>query len=493
MQQIEEIRQNRQREIRLKEGSESRSIDHHESIVRSRQYLATFVVCSGGFSLGVCLGWNSSAYESLINYVNADTLELGLVGGIFNVGICMGISLLPIIMKSFSKIGSMMMTVPIIFLGWSCITFAGQTVPLLLLGRTLCGFSGTFCVLAPNYIAEISDEKIRGRLLVSFQLFLNSGIMFAYVFAHVTIDEETIWVYSLICAVTTAPVALVILLPESPIYHLKKGNEEQAKISLKYFRGNEYMGFDREFNELRGFVDAQESKRVTLKMLREKPVIRSLATSCGVMLMNQFGCTSPFIFYIFTIFKHGGSGHFTPSVETLIVGAAQIAGTIIAMIFIDTCGRKPLLIISSVSMSVFLILMGWFSKVEQDDPKFADGISWMPLAWISLYLFSLNIGVGPIAWVYLGEIFPCSVKIEFSIASSILNWLISLTMILSFLEISEGIGKENMMWLFAGISLIGTIFTMIFIKETKQLSIVEMEEKFDSNPTSIDTTTSSHL
>ena len=105
----------------------------------------------------------------------------------------------------------------------------------------ICGLvGGIFCVLTPLYIAEIADKTLRPRLLGCFQLFVNFGVMYAFLVAYVLEEHETIWRYSLVCAVACAPIALVKFLPESPIYYLMIDNANGATQSIKFYRGDKY-------------------------------------------------------------------------------------------------------------------------------------------------------------------------------------------------------------------------------------------------------------
>lgn len=76
------------------------------------------------------------------------------------------------------------------------------------------------------------------------------------------------------------------------------------------------------------------------------------------MMMYQFSGISPFVFYTLLIFKHGGSPGIDETGQTMIVGGAQIVGSVIAIILVDIIGRKPLIILSTSLMGVFMILLG---------------------------------------------------------------------------------------------------------------------------------------
>jgi len=57
---------------------------------------------------------------------------------------------------------------------------------------------GAFCILTPIYIAEIADQNSRERLLMYFQLLINCGIMYAFVFAYLLNEHDSIWRYLLL-------------------------------------------------------------------------------------------------------------------------------------------------------------------------------------------------------------------------------------------------------------------------------------------------------
>lgn len=63
-------------------------------------------------------------------------------------------------------------------IGWAMIAFA-PNLAVLYVGRFLTGFcGGAFTVAVPAYVAEVSEDRIRGTLAVSFILMLCMGILF---------------------------------------------------------------------------------------------------------------------------------------------------------------------------------------------------------------------------------------------------------------------------------------------------------------------------
>lgn len=128
-------------------------------------------------------------------------------------------------------------------------------------GRLLTGFSsGSYSVIIPLYTSEIAEKEIRGTLGTYFQLQVTGGILFTYVigsyvcpyckihsqynmtiiilYVYCYILQFNIFGLTIICAIIPIVyVALMVLIPESPTFHLMKGNVEKARLSLRYFRG----------------------------------------------------------------------------------------------------------------------------------------------------------------------------------------------------------------------------------------------------------------
>ncbi|EGI66938.1 hypothetical protein G5I_04499 [Acromyrmex echinatior] len=97
-------------------------------IYRLNQHVAAFISSLGGFALGVTMGWNSSAGETLRNILNVSDTEIGIIGGIVNVGACIGVMFILFFIKYFSRITAMSLTIPVFIVGWMFICCAGQKV-----------------------------------------------------------------------------------------------------------------------------------------------------------------------------------------------------------------------------------------------------------------------------------------------------------------------------------------------------------------------------
>ncbi|XP_025075099.1 facilitated trehalose transporter Tret1-like [Pogonomyrmex barbatus] len=377
-------------------------VNDGSKIYRLNQHIAAFVTSLGGFAFGVTLGWNSNAGEILRNILNVSSTEISLVGGILNAGACVGIMFMPFLMKYFSHITAMFLTMPGFIAGWTLICCADQKISLLIIGRFVCGMSGgAFCILTPIYIAEIADQNLRERLLMYFHLLINCGIMYAFAIAHITIN-----------------------------------------------------------------------------VLKNRHTARSFFTCFFAFLTQQLSGANIMIFYALTLFNVGGSGDLTGSEQTVVVGGVQILFCFLAMSLIDIVGRQKLLIASSMLMGLFLILLGWFYKLRDQDPEYDDIYFWMPSTWTILFFAAFNAGVGPISWTLLGDIFPMQIRKTAIACTVTFNWLLSLITIITFGEILNAFGVSKTMWLFAGFCWIAGGLCALLLKNTAGYSLAKIQKSF---------------
>ncbi|XP_003705143.2 facilitated trehalose transporter Tret1 isoform X1 [Megachile rotundata] len=447
-------------------------------IRKLNQYLGAFVASLGGFALGVSLGWNSSAIVVFKNHLDASATEIGLIGGLLNAGACLGAILVPFLLGKIPPTTLMFSMIHVLAVGWILICIADHKAILFIIGRVICGISsGIFCVIVPIYIAEIACKEIRGRLLTIFHLLINCGVMYAFSMAHILEEHETVWRYSSICGIACLSIAPTKLLPETPLYHLSRNDESNAEKSLKWYRGDTY-DVQHEISEMKRLVLAERSRKWSLKVIRNRRVLRSIASCIGVIVGQHVCGVNMMIFYALTLFETTGSGELTGSEQTLVVGVVQILATLLVTFLVDILGRRILLTLSTMLMGVFLILLGWFFSLREADPEYDDIYFWMPPAWIILFFAAFNLGLGPIAWTFLGDTLPIELRTPVTSFAVTLGWLISLMATLTFEEIFISVGGTKIMWLSAAGCWLVALFCAILVMDVTGKSLVEVQQRF---------------
>ncbi|KAG7200720.1 hypothetical protein KM043_001271 [Ampulex compressa] len=423
---------------------------------RLKQHLGAVVGSLGGFALGVSLGWNSRAEETLRNVLEATEIEIGLVAGLLSAGACLGAILVPFALKQVGAIACIILATPLLLLGWALICFGHREVSLLISGRLICGIaSGAFCVLTPIYIAEIADKHNRGRLLMVLQLLVNCGI----------------W-YSLVCTLMCLVVVMAKLLPESPVHHLEKSEDAKAEESLRWYR-DDSQNLGEELAELKWLVS--HSKEVSLEALKNRRVFRAFVVCFLAIVGQQLSGVNTITFHALTLFSMGGSGELTASEATLVLASVQVISCLLGIYLVNLLGRRILISASSALMGLFLVLLGWFHEKRDEDPEYDDIYFWMPPTWTILFLGSFNVGLGPISWALIGDVFPRRIRTPAAACVVFLSWLLSLLNTLSFGQMLRQLGIARTTWLSAGFCWISAILCGILVEDNRGRSLVDVE------------------
>lgn len=313
---------------------------------------------------------------------------------------------------------------------------------------------------------------ISGTLSSSFQLMLCCGILYTYAFGAVASY------YSIAIACTILPlifVAVFFRAPETPVYLLKKGLRSQAEMSLKTLRGSQY-NTTRELHSLQNELTKQSQGQTSFaKALNRREAKYALIISLGMMVFQQFSGINIVIFYSSKIFDAAGS---TLKAElcTILVGLAQVLSTLVSMVLIDRAGRKILLQVSATSMSICLLVLGYyFMKKDRGDDVSSMGM--VPVAAVIIYILLFAIGFGPIPWMMSGEVLPADIKGVCTGIAVSLNWTLAFLVTFSFQMLTSTLGNSGTYFLFAGICACGLLFSTFVVIETKGKSLQEIQDE----------------
>lgn len=126
-------------------------------------------------------------------------------------------------------------------------------------------------------------------------------------------------------------------------------------------------------------------------------------------------------------------------------------------------------------MTLTLIALGVFFYIAEIDKDLAERLGWLPLTSLCIYLIAFAIGYGPIPWLMLSEVYTKEYNAVASPITGAFNWSLAFIITLTFGMISDAIGIGQTFWIFAAMSMIGTIFTFLFVPETKGKSITEIQ------------------
>lgn len=380
-------------------------------------------------------------------------------------------------MNSVGRKAAMLLLIVPFSIGWALLLWP-QNVFMLYSGRFSLGLAaGAIFIAAPVYIGEIASNENRGRLGSYFQLMVTVGILFMYVVGNFF----NIFTFTVLCAAIPLLFgAVFVFMPETPLYYVQKEKPGLAIQSLKWLRGNGYNYID-DLREMSEENEIARNRQTNLVDAMLTPAMkRAIIISLSLMAIMQLSGINAVIFYTEAIFNAADSG-VSGSTASIMVGAMQVIATYAASMFIDHLGRRILLVISTSMLCLCNITIGLYFYLLEHEPKTAASLSWLPTSALCLYIISYSIGLGPIPWVLIGELFTAEVKGPASSASGTVAWLLAFLVTKTFSNVRDLIGLGETFWLFAFFSALGSIFVMIFVPETKGKSFVEIQRILGNN------------
>ncbi|XP_065350955.1 facilitated trehalose transporter Tret1-like [Cloeon dipterum] len=456
---------------------------------RLTQYMAAISAGLGAFALGTVIGWSSPASSHVQGGpLQVTPSEFAWVGSLLTLGAAASNFPAGYLVDKIGRKQTMFWTAVPFAIGWALILWA-SSVNMLYVGRVITGFcGGVFCVACNLYVGEIAEKEIRGTLGTLFQLNVVIGIEFTYLvgaFASFTVLN------SLCLAVPVIFAFIFFWMPETPQYLLKARKRSEAYNALRWFRGGAEC--DLELREMELACESEREQSTSLKQSftgeNGKAARVALLVSIGLMACQQLSGINAVIFYTEDLFKAAGSS-LEARYTVVIVGAVQIIATVAALMVVDRLGRRALMGASQAVMALSTLLLGVYLYYREGDAKSVEGIGWLPIIFVCLYLVAFSVGAGPIPWLTLGELFPSEVKGFASAFSSCFNWLLAFLVTRFFGDLVSAINGSGAFWLFTALLLLGLAFVYFFLPETRGKSLEQIQAMLARQP---DSSNASHF
>ena len=337
----------------------------------------------------------------------------------------------------------------------------------LVIARFIGGIGvGVASVVSPMYIAEISPAKIRGRLVALNQLAIVIGILLSYLSNWLLVDTGiNNWRYMLVAEILPATTFLMGLffILESPRWLTKEGLEKDALDVLKVVAGVENA--DHELQEVKKSL---AEKKTSLKELLHPSLRRVLIVGILFSLFAHITGIDTIIYYGPLIFLESGFKTDSALLASVIIGITNLIFTFVGMAMIDKAGRKFLLLVGIAGMGISMTLVGFCMQSDMISAKWT-------LLWIMTYIASFAMSIGVVIWVYLSEIYPTRVRGQALSVATMVLWLGNVILTQLFPVMMERFGGGTF-YIFSFICLLAFIFTWTMVKETRGVSLEEIEK-----------------
>ena len=326
---------------------------------------------------------------------------------------------------------------------------------------------GGSSVLGPMYIAEIAPAKWRGRLVGFFQFNVVLGILLAYL-SNYLIGTRNLgpleWRWKLGISAIPAVFFLLMLfgIPRSPRWLAKKGRIGEARNVLQLIGEKDY---ERELQEIVTSIDAEHHQHDSL-FTRQYRLPVFLAVTIG--MFNQLAGINAILYYLNQIFADAGFSKVSADLQSVAIGATNLAFTMIAMTLIDRVGRKILLLIGAVGTASCLAGVAAIFLTHQHK----EYLVWLLVTYIAFFAFSQ----GAVIWVYIGEVFPNRVRAQGQSLGSFAHWFMAGVISLGFPPLAAKSGGYPFLF-FSAMTIVQFLVVLFIYPETKGVSLEQMQKK----------------
>lgn len=351
------------------------------------------------------------------------------------------------------------------------------SLSLLLVAQLLLGVTiGVSVVVVPVYIAECAPAKVRGALLVAYQLTTVVGIIIGYL-ADYLLSGSYGWRWMLGLATVPAMLVMLVLLPlpDTPHWHMLKGCAIEARQVLGLVEPE--ADAQQELAEIACALGEERGGALS-EMLR-RPYLRATVFVVGLGFFLQVTGINALVYYGPRLFEAMGfTGSFALLVLPALVQVAAMAAVVVSLVLVDRLGRRPILL-SGIAMMIAAngLLIGVFVAGS----GFGGALTGIGFIGMLLFMVGFNFGFGGMVSVYAGESFPSRLRSMGSAAMLTADLAGSAIVASSFLTMLNSLGGAGTFAVFGALAVAAFAFVYRFAPETKGRQLEDIRHFWEND------------
>jgi len=507
-------------------------------MAHSKRYmiLVALAVALGGLVWGFDATVISGAVPFIQKYFSLNgergDFLLGLAVGCLTGGVLGGTAVAGLFSDFFGR-KKVLIATAVLFTGSALLSALSTNFIVFVISRVIGGVAlGGAMLIAPVYIAEISPPKSRGSFVSLNQLMIVTGLsasFFSNYFLLNVGNNNWRWMLGMDAVPATLYFFLLLAVPESPRWLFGKGREEEAEaILIKVGGATEAQAELANIRE--SFAEKVSGARLGGLFSRRMRFVMFIALA--IAFFQQITGINAVFYYLPTIFMQAGGGINAAFKQAVLVALVNLGTTFVAIRFVDRLGRKPLLVVGAMGMTLSLLMCSWAfhaanyqlteksftmladNKVPADviaglkssegkafatdkeymaelesqfgaerlrpyhDSLMAAGLNIrasLVLFAIMGFVASFAISLGPVMWVLLSEIFPNQYRGMAISVAGFLNTGVSFSVLFIFPWELTHFGPAGTFLGYGMMAAAALLFVLLFIPETKGKTLEELE------------------
>lgn len=448
------------------------------------------VAAIGGFLFGFDSGVINGTVDGLRSAFQSDSVGTGFNVASMLLGCAVGAFIAGQLADRWGRRNVMFVAAALFLLsawGSGISTSSSEFVLYRIVGGLAVGAASIIC---PAYISEIAPPKIRGSLATLQQVAIISGLFAAflsnYVFAGIAGSSLEIWWWGFeawrwMFWAELIPAGLFGLLllkiPESPRFLVCSGRDIEASAVLAMVG---VVSPEKKLAEIKASI--ANSTRPTLSECFDgiqllKPIVW---IGVGMAILQQVSGINVVFYYGAVLWQSVGFTESDALLINVVSGGVSILACLIAVALVDRLGRRPLLLIGSLGMTVALCVVatmfagGEINEAGELILSPESGLTALLAA--NLFVFCFNFSWGPVMWVMLGEMFPNTLRGSALALAGLAQWTANFAVTMTFPLFLASIGLAMTYAIYAVGAAVSLMFILRFVGESRGLELEQMSE-----------------
>ncbi|MDA4891800.1 sugar porter family MFS transporter [Streptomyces sp. MS2A] len=432
-------------------------------------YAVAGVSALGGLLFGYDTGIISGALLHLRDDMDLSSREQEIVVSVILLGAMAGALLAGRLAVRHGR-RRVVVAVAVVFALGAAAAAVAPGVGSLIAARFVLGLAvGGASNMVPVYIAEAAPARIRGRLMVLFQLMVACGQLIAYLCGW-ALSGSGGWRTMFALAVLPAVVLGVgmLCLPESPRWLVEHDRRDEAARVLARLRP---AGADvrREIEEI-----AQVAAATPVggwRELRQRWMRPALLIAVGIAAFSQLTGINAVVYYAPTILVDAGFGDSAALLTGVGIGVMLVVAGVVGAIAVDRVGRRRTMLWflpgSGIAMTVMaLAFLG---------PEGSAAQRWTVIVALFAYILFNGIGIQAVVWLIGPEIVPLSVRGPATSLATVTLWGVDLLIAVTALTAIQAIGRSGTFLVYALMNVVCILFVAAKVPETRGRSLESIE------------------
>ncbi|XP_075972268.1 facilitated trehalose transporter Tret1-like [Anticarsia gemmatalis] len=385
------------------------------------------------------------------------------------------------LMERFGRRVSQLMLAVCFVSGWLIIGFSNDILYLILIGRFITGLcQGWLGPLGPVFVGEISTPAHRGFFLAALSLGIAVGVFLAHLFGTFLHWSTA----SLLCGLFPLTGGIIVYYaPESPAWLASRDRIDECIHSFQWYRGTSVAmktELDKMLIDMRNKNKSQSKLQALSANIKKPEFYKPLLIMTVFFIICQLSGVNVVCAYTTEMMKEL-MGHSTNSSYTyaamLSIDVLRCVSLAVACVLLRRSGRRPMALFSGVFTSLSLISLALYLYLHNVN-VIHHMSPFISLGLMAFYIVVSNMGVSLLPWNMVGELFAVETKGIGSGISVMMTSIAFFGVVKSAPAMFIAIGHHGT-YLFYGLStLCGTIFLFFCLPETKEKTLLQIEEYF---------------